>query len=561
MAISALTQLNRLVLLQRAYGKTAGAEKLDLLCSLDRLRLTTARQVLQLHEVLCFLQAYPDDEAVLSQVKRMLDRFRYRSDLRRFRTALADSGIAGTNIHYPFFYFTADWLVRRWPALVSINWRAFKKREHLTNLLHLMLPYSETVGLDQHGCGARDWLKLLKSRSETDAAFLLRRVRVLHPSPFGRETMYEQLDVPLRLSPGPDSPSRTRAGFEVCPPVFQVRPLDRSRSFFRREIRLSPAVRTISPRDGERLINRARESMVVRARDLDNFIHADPNDVRVFEFDDGLRFACFGLIPERRLMIESVYGVLTLKNNVPIGYALASGLFGSSEVMYNIFETFRGGESALIYARLLAAVRHLFGADTFSVDPIQLGHDNREGQKSGAFWFYHKLGFRPKNSEVRSLMLREARIMKRDPRHRSTRATLQKLSAEYVFLHAGRPRRDVLGLLSLENIGLNITRHLAQRFGGKREEGIRTCAREAAALLGVRSERGWSRGERLAWERWSPVIVILPGIETWPRSDRQSLVRVVKAKGGHRESDFVRHFDAHRRLRRAVLALAAEDQP
>jgi len=40
--------------------------------------------------------------------------------------------------------------------------------------------------------------------------------------------------------------------------------------------------------------------------------------------------------------------MLTLKNGVPIGYVLASGLFGSSEVMYNVFETFRGGESARI---------------------------------------------------------------------------------------------------------------------------------------------------------------------------------------------------------------------
>jgi hypothetical protein len=424
-----------------------------------------------------------------------------------------------------------------------------------------MLPYSETLALDQHACGAQEWLKLLKGSDETDAAFLLRRVRLLHPSAFGRETLYEQLDVPLRLSPGPDTPSRTRARHDVCPPVFQVHPLDRSRPSLRRELRLSPlAVRTVSPRDGEKLINLARESMVVRARDLDNFIHADPNDVRIFEFDGSLRFACFGLIPERRLMIESVYGMLTIKNNVPIGYALASGLFGSSEVMYNIFETYRGGESARIYARLLAAVRHLFGADTFSVDPIQLGHDNQEGQRSGAFWFYHKLGFRPKDPEVRKLLSSEVQIMKRDPRRRSTRVTLQDLSAEYVFLHAGRPRRDVLGLISLENVGLNLTRHLAQRFGGKREEGIRTCAGEAVALLGVKSERGWSPGERLAWERWSPLIVILPGIEKWPRPDRQSLVRVVKAKGGHRESDFVRLFDAHRRLRRAVRALVAEDQ-
>jgi len=33
----------------------------------------------------------------------------------------------------------------------------------------------------------------------------------------------------------------------------------------------------------------------------------------------------------------------------------------------------------------------------------------------------------------------------------------------------------------------------------------------------------------------------------------------VRAKGGRRESDFVRLFDSHRRLRRAMLRLAATE--
>jgi hypothetical protein len=277
----------------------------------------------------------------------------------------------------------------------------------------------------------------------------------------------------------------------------------------------------------------------------------------MFDYGDGLAFACFGLIPERRLLLESVYGMLTLKNGVPIGYVLASGLFGSSEVMYNVFETYRGGEAAQIYGRVLSMVRSLFGADTFAVDPYQLGHGNKEGQRSGAFWFYDKLGFRPVDALVLRRVGEERRRLRRNPGERSSPGTLQKLSAEYVFLHAARPRRDVLGQVSLGNIGLHISRLLAERFGGERERGVRTCAREAARLVGVPSLEGWSTGERLAWERWSPLILALPGVERWPLPDRRALVRIVRAKGGPRESDFVRLFDGHRRLRRAVLRLAA----
>jgi hypothetical protein len=136
---------------------------------------------------------------------------------------------------------------------------------------------------------------------------------------------------------------------------------------------------------------------------------------------------------------------------------------------------------------------------------------------------------------------------------------LQALSAEYVFLFTGKPRRDVLGLVSLGNIGLRISRYLAERFGREREHGMRACAREAATLLGVRSVAGWTSGERLAWERWSPLVLTLRGVGSWSIDERRALVRVVRAKGGRRESDFVRLFDAHRPLRRAVAGLAEEE--
>jgi hypothetical protein len=200
--------------------------------------------------------------------------------------------------------------------------------------------------------------------------------------------------------------------------------------------------------------------------------------------------------------------------------------------------------------------RSLFGADTFAIDPFQLGHGNPEGQQSGAFWFYYKLGFRPVAPAILKLVREERRRLALEPRERSSPRTIHRLSAEYVFLHAAAPRRDVLGQLSLGNVGLHISRLLGRRFGAERERGIRECAREAARLLGVRSFAGWRAAERLAWERWGPLVLALGHVERWPAEDRRALVRVVRAKGGRRESDFVRLFDGHRRLRRAMLRLA-----
>jgi hypothetical protein len=559
MATSAATLLRGLTRLKEAFGAAAAARRLTLLEQLERRRLGAAGQVSRLHELLCFAHAYPDDARVLAQVERMLEGFAARADLKRFRTDLADSGIAGTAINYPFFWFTAEWLARRWPQALSVDWEVFLNRETLPDVLHLLLPYSETLTVDEVALSPHEWVEQLKGPGETDAEFLIRRFAALKADSFGRETAYEMLDVPLTITPGDDTPSRTCAKARNPRVVYQREPLERARPDLRRAVHEPPeSIRAASPRVGQQLIDLAREAMVTRSRDLDIFVHADKRDVRVVDCGGGLQFACLGAVPERRLMLDSVYGLLTLKNGVPIGYVLVSALYGSAEVAYNVFETYRGGEAAYVYGRVLALVRHMFGVDAFTVPPYQLGLDNEEGLKSGAWWFYYKLGFRPHDAAVRRVMRTELRRMRRKPRHRSSLPTLEKLVQANMFYYLDAPRTDVRGRISLGNIGIKVTRYLADRFGADRERGIRTCSQEAARLLGVRSAAGWPVGERLWWERWSPLVMALPGVARWSPANKRSLVKVVRAKGGRRESDFVRLFDAHRRLREALLRLAAD---
>jgi len=553
------TILRRLEKQSREFGSPEDADtKREFLRLLGTRRLPTAGEVHRLHEVLCYLRAYADDPALLELVETMLGAFQDRGDLRRHRRELADSGIAGTRIHYSFYWFTARWLARRCPENLHLEWKLFPAGPRLEKLTSLLLPYSETPALDETAYPAREWVERFKGPEETDAAFLIRRFDAMAADGFVKENLYEDLDLPLLIEPGPGTPSRTHAKVRGARIHYQNRPLDRSRPDLRRDILVPPrSVRSLPAREGQPLIDMAREAMVTRSRDLDAFVHADARDARLYDCDDGLQFAVFGMTPERRLLLETVYGALTLKNGVPIGYVLASALFGSSEVAYNVFETYRGGEAAQVYGRVLATVRALFGSDTISVDPYQLGHDNQEGLRSGAWWFYYKLGFRPHDPGVKRLVREERARMKKNPRHRSNLATLQNLSAEYMYFHLDAPRADVLGRVSLGNIGLHISAWLSRNWGGAREKGLRDASREAARLLGVRSRRGFSAGERLAWSRWAPLVMVLPGVSRWSPAHRRQLARVIRAKGGCRENDYAALVLAHRPLRRALLRLAA----
>jgi hypothetical protein len=534
------------------FGGGAAAQKLALLEKLERARLPTARQVLRLHEALLFLRAYPDDAAVLGRVERMLEAFARRADLRRHRRALADSGIAGTEIRYPFFAATARWVAERWPERLYVDWAAFERREELGAIVHLLAHFAETPALDALDFGARGWIDRMRGRS-TDGAFLVRRFHALSMDDFAREAFYDQLDPPLRLAPAPLPPSRTSARLPVARIAFQTRPPRRERPDLRAEARRRPRrVRALAREEARRVVDLARETLVTRGRDLDAFAYASERDVRLVDWEDGLSIAFLGMVPERRLLLESVYGLLLLQNGVPVGYLATSALFGSAEVAFNVFETFRGAGAARLLARVLASVRHLFRADTFTLDPYQLGENNDEALRSGAWWFYQKLGFRARDPAVLRLMERELAAMRRNPGRRSSVATLRRLAKANVFLSLSRARNDVLGAVDLSRIGLAVTDLLARRFGEDPDRGARACVREAERVL-----RGAGAGG--PWfARWAPLVLALPGVERWSAAERRALLAVIRAKGGPRESEYVLRFDRHRKLRRALLALAAQ---
>jgi hypothetical protein len=540
------------------FGRAATRAKRPLLDGLAKASLQSRDEVFRLHELLCFWRAYPDDAALLARVERMLADFPRRPDLRRHRRHLADSGISGTEIRFRFFAPMAQWLARHWPRSLHMDWRQFENADRLEPWIPLLAHPAESPALDEYELSPRRWIGLMKARLETDAAFLVRGISRLPMTEAAREVLYDQLDPPLRLLPAGGTPSRTAAKIRPRRLKWQRVPLGRTHATPATIRRLGwSEMREVGPREGERLVDLARAAMVTRQRDLDVFAYGNPGDVRRVVFEDGLEFICIGATPERRLMLEAVYGYLTLKNGVPVGYVLTAALFGSAEIAYNVFDTYRGAEAAPIYARVLAMTRRLFGCDVFTVVPYQLGEDNDEALRSGAWWFYYKAGFRPREPGIVRRMRVELARMKRDPGHRSSSSTLRRLSRSHLFLHLETSRGDVMGRIPLGGVGLRVGRYLAERFGAEREAARPACAEEAAALLRT-SLPGWSAPERAAWERWAPLLLLLPGVQRWSESERRSLVEVVRAKGGRSESEFVRRFDAHARLRQAVRRLAAD---
>jgi len=533
------------------YGAGCADAKLALLRRLEHADLRSARAVRRLHELLCFLRAYPDDARLLAQVERMLARFERRPDLAR--AALADSGIAGTPIRYRFFWATLAWLAQRWPQRLGIDRGEAEVEDKLAAALPLLLTWAEAGALKQLDPPAFEALDRLRARGESDAVFLARRIAAMPGDGFTREAFHDAIDASYALAPGADTPARSRARHAAAPFAWQHEPLRRARPDLREELgRLYHGVRRASAREGAQLIELARSAMVTRSRDLDAFAYGNPRDVRLVDDGGGLAFVLIGIIAERRQLIAATTGYLILHNGVPIGYGEAFVIGRSATMTFNVFESFRGGEAAHTFTRTLAMVRHVFGADAFSLDQYQLGKGNDEAVASGAWWFYYKLGFRPLTADARRVMRAELARMKADPGHRSSAATLRALAESHLLFDFDRKRTP--GLPPVAEPGLRVADALAKLAGGERERALEECERDAMKLTGLRSLRGFSAGERLAWQRWSPVVVYaLAGVSRWSLADRRALARVMRAKGGRDEAEFLARYAAHPKLERALF--------
>ena len=542
--------LARLEATKLNYGPGWPERKVGLLRQLRRAPLSTSSAVLRLHEHVCFVRAHPDDDNVLREAERVISGFARRDDLLKQRERLADSGIAGTDIHYRFFWPTARWLAGRWPTRLVIDWDDVDDLQVLTTSLPLLVTPVEANWLRVHKPPPRAALARLCGRKATDAVFLVRLVEMMPGDDFTREAFYEAMALPLVLRATADTPSRTHAHYPVRV-YFRSSSPPGGRPDLRAELDRPPLSISAIPRlEGARLIDLAREAMVTRGRDLDTFAYGDVGDVRFIDDGGGLTWAMIGLVPERRPVLRTAYGYLILRNGVPIGYAQSDTLWKCVDLAFNTFETFRGGEAAAVLVRTIAMLRHMFDAESFTLEPYQLGNGNAEGIASGAWWFYYKLGFRPRNPKTRTLMRAELDRMRRNPRHRSSPSILAQLAKDYLYFEL--PGARAPNWSRLASIGAQVGDLLSIGSASHREIPPDLPSFPEAAVEAVRRARPTAKA---AWAAWVPIVPLIPGVELWSDDEKDGLVRVILAKGGRRDSDYLKLFDRHPKIGDALRLL------
>jgi hypothetical protein len=472
----------------------------------------------------------------------------------RTRDALDETGIAGTTTRYAYDFATARMLARWFPGALDVDWKEFEDTEGLDLILPLIAQWMENDGLDYADVSTEEWIEQAKGRApKPSLEWLLDSIdAIAAPHPV-RRLLFDSIEIPIVWRLGDSPASGTRARLSSAPVFFHEEPLVRKVEDFWKEIARPMPPLEIAPRkDALRMIRLAVSSLAVRHRSLYPIEYPNPDDVLVAEPGRGYRFLLYGMQPAYRLPFESDYGALLLKNGYPIGYGVGAMLFDQAEIAVNIFDSWRGGEAGFIFAQFLRMFRSHFGCEHFKIDRYQVGHENDEGLKSGSFWFYYKLGFRPRDPAILRLAEKERARITRNPRHQTDIPTLKRLAADDLYGPIGKTADE----FPLGDLGMRTTRFLAERFDGDRRRAARACADRMVSVLDAPNRKEWPRAEREWFERLSVTLAQIPHLESWPIEERRDLAALMRAKGRPSETEFARRTVKHNKLRAALARIA-----
>jgi len=469
------------------------------------------------------------------------------------------SGIAGTTVTNTWTFELARQLVARHKRQLTAEWNVDEHYRQMATILPACIPLLDDDSYVEADTPYLKWIQAAAGRHKSELQWLLESFAKLPVSRVKRTSLFDALGVNLSWNLRGSSASRTLARRPVSQPFCHDGPLlQRKQASLLGEMASPPhSLRKLKYNEGREIIDMAQDALAVRYRELQGSTYGDPNQAFQADVGRGVQLFIWGLDAEWRLPLRAYYAGFTLKNGVPINYFEAIGLFEWIEVGFNTFYAFREGETAWIYSKVLHLLHQLAGVTCISVYPYQIGQDNEEAIKSGAFWFYRKLGFRPGRPGLLALAERDEERMARDPGHRTSPRTLRKLAQGHMFFEFGDSPAGRWDTFSTRTLGLAVQRKMATEFDRDAGKVRRATTSRLTKILEVNLDT-YNTNERWAFTNFALVLALVPGLARWTRAEKRSLLTIIRAKAGLSETRYLHLLQHHPRLREALLGIGSE---
>jgi hypothetical protein len=412
-------------------------QKIDILQSLAKLPIKGSFPLVEYHELLLFIAAYPENK----QVEKLVD-----AELKRITTTLKaaphqeyylDSGLPFTEMQTRFSHDMLQRLIHDSQCSMAID--SFEEEgTDLNTLLRFTLPSVEreetTAGLDNH-----ELLAKLGVKEQDNLPFLLNEFSRFNKSPLLKDHLWESMKVFINFRFNHKDFSKTWNRLPVKSTFYSSELL---KKFDYQTLIHSPLPNAKELNASERgaIAKIIQRSLTLTMRETDPATYMDESTLKVFELERGVTIAIYGMNADRQLPFQSYIGYTLFKNGIPAAYG-GSWMFGKGAMFgLNIFETFRGGESGYLMCQLLRVYIQVFSLTYVEVEAYQFGLDNPDGIRSGAFWFYYRYGFRPINNTLNTLANKEFGLIQSKPGYRSSEKVLLRFTESNIALQLANHR-------------------------------------------------------------------------------------------------------------------------
>lgn len=533
------------------FNETSSRDKLNCLSKCSLVKLTSPKIIKRYHDQLLFILAYCEDQALLrvasEEMNRLCDSVIHLGDEKR--EYLSNSGIAFSKIQGTYSFTLMQWMVQQFPEDVSIH--SFDDAGvHPKELLKHRLNEMEFEFIGDESLSKLKWLQKVSGfkKSKDLLNWLLQEIALLPYDIMAKEQLFESMKLYIRVNSLNTRFSRSFGGIHIQKRYFHDAGLLKK---FDEKALISkklPKEKDLSLEEKKEVLNTARIALALLNRETDPVSYGEATGLKMYELEHGLSIALFSIQPKLRLPIESYIGFMMYKNGYPMSYG-GAWLFGKRSLIgINIFEAFRGGESAFVFAQLLRTYSQAFGATQFEVEPYQFGKNNPEGLRSGAFWFYHRFGFRPMDDKLFALAEIEHQKILNTKGYRTPIETLKQFTKSNLSVNFKKEEPLVKPL----QISHYITHTIANLFKGNRDKAFSYSKSILKKELNLSSLKA---NEEYGFKKLSVFAALCLNLHKMTAAEKKSLSEVIKLKGTD-EFEYILRFHSfpfQKHLKKEVL--------
>jgi hypothetical protein len=335
------------------------------LAALGRCRFRDANSLTRFHEALLYCRAYAQSPALLRAVEKLLASFHKRA-AGMHPDAFEEpevSGVAGTAFSAVFGYEVVRRLAGMEPGRLGIDWDRYELTDRVAGAWRRLFPLVEEDTLVEAHVPYVEWLRAAAGGLDSALACLLARLEQLPLAPKDKADLYASLELPVRWGLGRTGASRTTMRGPAGKMFYHHGPLiRRTEVSLDHELAAEPlACERLSEEAGQAFLNMALAASAARQRELHGFTFGDPRTVLRAQAGRGVEVFLCGVPAGKRLPLRGYHAAMMLKNGVPVGYFETLSLCDRMEVGFNLYYTFREGETAWIFARVLQLFHQVLG--------------------------------------------------------------------------------------------------------------------------------------------------------------------------------------------------------